>query len=101
MQKLPVTLQLAAMALLIAIASASPGIVSAVKRDAWTTARTIRACGAQHAQFLAGHPDDLPVLGDAGLAAGLGYCAAGRRLEGKPCTTIMPAFVLGNALAPF
>ena len=101
-EKLPVTLQLAAMALMIALGIGIPaGIVSAVKKDtAWDYGANMFALwGRQHAQLLARHPDDLPVLGDARLAAGLGLRAAGRGLAASLATTIMPAFVLGNALA--
>jgi peptide/nickel transport system permease protein len=74
-EKLPVTLQLAGMAMLIALLIGIPaGIMSAVKKaQPGTTPPTCLALwGCQHAQFLAGHPDDPAVLGDAGLAAGVG-----------------------------
>ena len=55
------------------------------------------AVGPLDAELLARHHADLPVLGAARLAAGLGLRAARPRTGGSLATTIMPAFVLGNA----
>ena len=44
----------------------------------------VRAVGAVHAEFLARHHADLPVLGAARLAAAVGLCAADGGLEAKP-----------------
>ena len=102
-EKLPVTLQLAVMAIVDRARHRHPGrhrLGGEEGHARGTTAPTCSRCGAsQHAQLLARHPDDLPVLGDARLAAGLGLRAAGRGLAASLATTIMPAFVLGNALA--
>ena len=64
--KLPVTLQLASMAFLFALAIGIPaGIVSAVKKDtAWDWGANLFALWAFDAELLARHPDDLPVFGD-------------------------------------
>ena len=75
LQKLPVTIELAGMAMLIALIIGIPaGILAAVKCG--TVLGRPGQCGGaeghQHAQFLARHPDDPAVLGAAGLAAGLG-----------------------------
>ena len=44
----------------------------------------VRAVGAVHAELLARHHADLPVLGAARLAAAVGLCAADGGLEAKP-----------------
>ena len=90
------------MAMVIALLIGIPaGIVSAVKKDtAGTTPPTVRAVGHLDAEFLARHHADLAVLGEARLAAGLGLCAARREnWRASLASTIMPAFVLGNAIA--
>ena len=87
LQKLPVTLQLASMAIIIALSIGIPaGIVSAVKKDTvWDYARQrVRAVGPLDAELLARHHADLPVLGAARLAAGLGLRAADRGLAAEP-----------------
>ena len=102
LQKLPVTMQLAAMAIVIALSiGITAGIVSAVYKDTplGLCRQRVRALGAFDAELLARHHADLPVLGAARLAAALGLRAAHRGLAAKPATTIMPAFVLGNAIA--
>src|SRR6516164_3378706 len=82
MQKLPVTLQLAAMALLIAICIGIPaGIVSAVKKEtAWDYGANLFALWL-------------------GWLPASGYVRLGENWQASLATTIMPAFVLGNALA--
>ena len=87
-QKLPVTMQLASMAIVIAFLIGIPaGIVSAVKKDTvWDYARQpVRAVGHLDAEFLARHHADLAVLGEAGLAAGVGLRAA-RPRTGAPAS---------------
>ena len=78
-QKLPVTMQLASMAIVIAFLIGIPaGIVSAVKKRYGVGLRRqpVRAVGNFNAKFLARHHADLPVLDRARLAAGIGLCAA-------------------------
>ena len=103
LQKFPVTMQLAVMAFIIAISiGITAGIVSAVLKDTRVGLRRqrVRAVGAVHAELLARHHADLPVLGAARLAAAVGLRAADGGSGSKASlTTIMPAFVLGNALA--
>ena len=74
-QKLPVTLELAVLAMIIALVIGIPaGIVSAVGRGtAWDYGRQrLRALGPVDAELLARHPADPALLGAARLAAGLG-----------------------------
>ena len=71
------------MAIVIALIIGIPaGIISAVKKDTPGRLRRqpVRAVGHLHAQFLARHPADLPVLGRARLAAGLGLRPAWSRI---------------------
>ena len=78
-EKLPVTMQLASMAIIIALViGIGAGIISAVKKDTvWDyVGEWLRALGHFDAEFLARHHADLSVLGEARLAAGLGLCAA-------------------------
>ena len=87
LQKLPVTMQLASMAMVIALLiGISAGIVSAVKKDTRVGLRRerVRAVGPVDAELLARHHADLPVLGAARLAAALGLRAAHRGLAAKP-----------------
>ncbi len=87
-QKLPVTIQLASMAIVIAFLIGIPaGIVSAVKKGTALGLRRqfVRAVGHLDAEFLARHHADLPVLDPARLAAGVGLCAADRGLARQPC----------------
>ena len=74
-EKLPVTLELACLAIVIALAIGIPaGIVSAVAKGHGLGLRRqrVRAVGAVDAQLLARHHADPAVLGDAGLAARVG-----------------------------
>jgi peptide/nickel transport system permease protein len=102
LQKLPVTVQLALMAMLIALLIGMPaGIVSAVGRGtAWDYGgQRVRAVGPVDAQLLARHPDDPAVLGAAGLVAGVGVRQPVRGPAANLAAMVMPAFVLGNAIA--
>jgi len=85
-QKLPVTMQVASMAIVIAFLIGIPaGIVSAVKKGtAWTMAQPVRAVGYLDAELLARHHADLPVLDRTRLAAGIGLCTALRELARQP-----------------
>ena len=101
LQKLPVTMQLASMAIVIALSiGITAGIISAVMKDTvWDYAANVFSLWGLSNQLLARHHADLPVLGAAWLAAALGLRAAHRGLAPSLATTVMPAFVLGNAIA--
>jgi peptide/nickel transport system permease protein len=101
-EKLPVTLQLAAMALLIAIGIGIPaGIVSAVKKDtAWDYAANLFALwGLSTPNFWLGILMIFLFSVTLGWLPASGYVRLGENWQASLATTIMPAFVLGNALA--
>ena len=102
MQKLPVTLQLAAMALLIAICIGIPaGIVSAVKKEtAWDYGANLFALwGLSTPNFWLGILMIFLFSVTLGWLPASGYVRLGEDWKASLATTIMPAFVLGNALA--
>jgi len=101
-QKLPVTLQLAAMAFLIAIGIGIPaGIVSAVKKEtAWDYgANLFSLWGLSTPNFWLGILLIFLFSVTLGWLPASGYVRPGENWEASLATTIMPAFVLGNALA--
>ena len=101
-EKLPVTLQLAAMALLIAIGIGIPaGIVSAVKKEtAWDYGANLFALwGLSTPNFWLGILMIFLFSVTLGWLPASGYVKLGENWEASLATTIMPAFVLGNALA--
>ena len=101
-EKLPVTLQLAAMALLIAIGIGIPaGIISAVKKDtAWDYGANIFALwGLSTPNFWLGILMIFLFSVTLGWLPASGYVRLGENWQASLATTIMPAFVLGNALA--
>ena len=101
-QKLPVTLQLAAMAFLIAIGIGIPaGIVSAVKKEtAWDYgANLFSLWGLSTPNFWLGILLIFLFSVTLGWLPASGYVKPGENWEQSLATTIMPAFVLGNALA--
>ena len=101
-EKLPVTLQLAAMALLIAIGIGIPaGIVSAVKKDtAWDYGANLFALwGLSTPNFWLGILMIFLFSVTLGWLPASGYVRLGENWQASLATTIMPAFVLGNALA--
>ncbi|MBS0522909.1 MAG: ABC transporter permease [Proteobacteria bacterium] len=101
-EKLPVTLQLAAMALLIAIGIGIPaGIVSAVKKEtAWDYgANLFSLWGLSTPNFWLGILLIFLFSVTLGWLPASGYVKPGENWEASLATTIMPAFVLGNALA--
>ena len=61
--------------------------------------QSVRAVGHLDAEFLARHHADLPVLDRTWLAAGIGLRALAEDWRASLASTIMPAFVLGNAIA--
>ena len=101
-QKLPVTLQLAGMAFLIAIGIGIPaGIVSAVKKEtAWDYgANLFSLWGLSTPNFWLGILLIFLFSVTLGWLPASGYVRPGENWEQSLATTIMPAFVLGNALA--
>lgn len=101
-EKLPVTLQLAAMALLIAIGIGIPaGIVSAVKKETfWDYAANLFALwGLSTPNFWLGILLIFLFSVTLGWLPASGYVTPGENWKASLATTIMPAFVLGNALA--
>ncbi len=101
-EKLPVTLQLAAMALLIAIGIGIPaGIVSAVKKEtAWDYGANLFALwGLSTPNFWLGILLIFLFSVTLGWLPASGYVKLGENWEASLATTIMPAFVLGNARA--
>ncbi len=101
-QKLPVTAQLGAMAIVFAIAIGVPmGVLSAVKRDTpldWL-ANAVGLGGLSIPTFWLGIMMILLFSVDLGWLPPSGYVSLGRDWQRSLATTIMPAFVLGNAIA--
>jgi peptide/nickel transport system permease protein len=101
-EKLPVTLQLAGMALLIAICIGIPaGIVSAVKKETWWDygANLFALWGLSTPNFWLGILMIFLFSVTLGWLPASGYVRLGEDWKQSLATTIMPAFVLGNALA--
>jgi peptide/nickel transport system permease protein len=102
LQKLPVTLQLAGMAFLIALAIGVPaGVIAAVKRNtAWDyAANFIGLAGLSTPTFWLGILLILLVSVQLGWLPPSGYVSPVEDWRQSLATTIMPAFVLGNAIA--
>ena len=100
--KLPVTLQLAAMAFLIALCIGVPaGILSAVKRNTgWDyVANFIGLAGLSTPNFWLGIMLILLISVKLGWLPPSGYVPLTEDWRQSLATTIMPAFVLGNAIA--
>lgn len=101
-QKLPVTMQLGAMAIVFAIAIGVPmGVLSAVKRDTpldWL-ANAVGLGGLSIPTFWLGIMMILLFSVDLGWLPPSGYVSLWRDWQRSLATTIMPAFVLGNAIA--
>jgi peptide/nickel transport system permease protein len=101
-EKLPVTLQLAGMALLIAICIGIPaGIISAVKKETfWDYGANLFALwGLSTPNFWLGILMIFLFSVTVGWLPASGYVRLGEDWKQSLATTIMPAFVLGNALA--
>jgi peptide/nickel transport system permease protein len=101
-EKLPVTLQLSAMAFLIAVAIGVPaGIVAAVKRNTALdyVANAIGLAGLSTPTFWLGIMLILLVSVQLGWLPPSGYVPLTEDWRQSLATTIMPAFVLGNAIA--
>lgn len=101
-EKLPVTMQLSAMAIIIAIAIGVPtGVLSAVKRDTpldWL-ANVVGLGGLSIPTFWLGIMFILWFSVDLGWLPPSGYVPLMVNWKQSLLTTIMPAFVLGNAIA--
>ncbi|MEO8145705.1 MAG: ABC transporter permease [Betaproteobacteria bacterium] len=102
LEKLPVTLQLAAMAMLIALAiGITAGIVSAVlKGSAWDYAANVFALwGLSTPNFWLGIMLILLFSVQLGWLPASGYVSPFEDLKANLASMVMPAFVLGNAIA--
>ena len=100
--KLPVTLELALLAMTIALAIGIPaGIISAVAKDtAWDYAANVVALwGLSTPNFWLGILMILWFSVSLGWLPASGYVSPFEYLKGNLAAMIMPAFVLGNAIA--
>ena len=101
-QKLPVTLQLATMAMAIALLiGVSAGVVSAVKKDSWLdyVANVLALTGISTPNFWLGIMLILLFAVHLGWLPASGYVSPFEDWRQSLATTIMPAFVLGNSIA--
>ena len=101
-QKLPVTLQLGGMAFVIALVIGIPaGIVSAVARGSWwdTAANAFALWGISTPNFWLGILMILLFSVQLGWLPASGYVSPFEDLGANLAAMIMPAFVLGNAIA--
>ena len=102
LEKLPVTAQLAAMAIVIALTiGISAGVVSAVKKDtAWDYAANVFALwGISTPNFWLGIMMIFLFSVKLGWLPASGYVSLFEDWRMSLASTIMPAFVLGNAIA--
>jgi peptide/nickel transport system permease protein len=102
LQKLPVTLQLGVMAFAFAVLIGVPaGIVAAVYRNRWLdyVANAVGLAGLSTPTFWLGIMLILLVSVDLGWLPPSGYVPLTEDWRQSLATTIMPAFVLGNAIA--
>ncbi len=100
--KLPVTIQLALMAIVIALAIGIPaGVVSAVgKGSIWDYAANVFALwGSSTPNFWLGIMLIFLFSVELGWLPASGYVRLAEDWRGSLASTIMPAFVLGNAIA--
>jgi peptide/nickel transport system permease protein len=101
-EKLPVTLQLAVMAMIIALVIGVPaGILSAVKKDTvWDYAANLVALwGLSTPNFWLGIMLILLISVNLGWLPASGFVSPFEDLSANLKSMIMPAFVLGNAIA--
>lgn len=102
LEKLPVTIQLAAMAMLIALViGITAGIISAVKKDTWLdyAANVFALWGLSTPNFWLGILLILLFAVQLGWLPASGYVSPFEDLKANLSAMIMPAFVLGNAIA--
>jgi peptide/nickel transport system permease protein len=102
LEKLPVTLQLAAMAIVIALViGISAGIISAVKKDSvWDYGANVFALwGISTPNFWLGIMLIFLFSVQLGWLPASGYVRLSENWRASLAATIMPAFVLGNAIA--
>jgi peptide/nickel transport system permease protein len=101
-EKLPVTLQLATMAMLVALfIGITAGVISAVKKDTWWDygANVFALWGLSTPNFWLGILMILLFAVQLGWLPASGYVSPFEDLKGNLAAMIMPAFVLGNAFA--
>jgi len=101
-QKLPVTLQLAVMAMTIALLiGVTAGVLSAVKKDTWVdyAVNMVALWGISTPNFWLGIMLIFLVSVQLGWLPASGYVSPFEDWRHSLATTIMPAFVLGNAIA--
>jgi peptide/nickel transport system permease protein len=102
LEKLPVTLQLASMAIVIALViGVTAGIVSAVKKDTWLdyAANVFALWGLSTPNFWLGILLILLFAVHLGWLPASGYVSPLEDVKANLQAMIMPAFVLGNAFA--
>jgi peptide/nickel transport system permease protein len=102
LQKLPVTLQLATMAMTIALLiGVTAGVISAVKKDSWVdyAVNVISLWGISTPNFWLGIMLIFLFAVTLGWLPASGYVSPWDDWRQSLATTIMPAFVLGNAIA--
>jgi peptide/nickel transport system permease protein len=102
LEKLPVTLQLATMAMLVALViGITAGVISAVKKDTWWDygANVFALWGLSTPNFWLGILFILLFAVQLGWLPASGYVSPFEDLKGNLASMIMPAFVLGNAFA--
>jgi peptide/nickel transport system permease protein len=102
LQKLPVTLQLATMAIIIALLiGVTAGVISAVKKDSWVDyfVNVLSLWGISTPNFWLGIMLILLFSVNLGWLTASGYVSPFEDFWGSLKTTIMPAFVLGNSIA--
>ena len=101
-EKLPVTLQLASMAIMVALGIGIPaGIVSAVKKDTLLDygANVFALWGISTPNFWLGILMIFLFSVTLGWLPAAGYVSLAEDWRASLATTVMPAFVLGNAIA--
>jgi peptide/nickel transport system permease protein len=102
LEKLPVTIQLAAMAMVIALViGITAGVISAVKKDTWLdyAANVFALWGLSTPNFWLGILLILLFAVQLGWLPASGYVSPFEDLKANLSAMIMPAFVLGNAIA--